>query len=492
MSIIRQEKLDFWISKHYNVLFIGRHGVGKTSIIKNAFDKAGIRWKYFSASTMDPWVDFIGVPKEQQDERGAYLDIIRPKEFQHDEVEALFFDEFNRSPKKVRNAVMELMQFKSINGKKFNNLKMVWAAINPEEDEDSDMSYQVEDLDPAQRDRFQIEYEIPYAPDKDYFKGRYGSEKADVAIEWWQSLSDKVKLKLSPRRLDYALTVFMDGGDIRDALPRDCNPSKLMQELQQGSYSSKLKLLMKNNIPDEIAEYLQVENNYSNSISWILKHEDRFEVLMPHAPKEKLATLLTDGSVSSMNRCVGYMAKRIKDVPKFKEVLKELYFANGNKNLKIVIENKVEQTIIEEWAEKPPVGSSQKISQYSTWESISLQAEIANTNYRQKFFDEVLSPKGKLLNVVLRKMSDKALFAAFDSYFKIIKKTQSGTLKGGTLKSYFKGINNFLQTICQEIVSRNLVSDIQKIYGGRVGLLPLKKKYSSLYPNGEVSVAALI
>ena len=43
-------------------------------------------------------------------------------------------DEFSRAHKKVRNAVMELIQFKSINGRKFKNLKIVWAAINPDDD----------------------------------------------------------------------------------------------------------------------------------------------------------------------------------------------------------------------------------------------------------------------------------------------------------------------------------------------------------------------
>jgi hypothetical protein len=36
MSDLKDEKLDFWIKNHYNVLFVGKHGVGKTSIIKAA------------------------------------------------------------------------------------------------------------------------------------------------------------------------------------------------------------------------------------------------------------------------------------------------------------------------------------------------------------------------------------------------------------------------------------------------------------------------
>ncbi len=147
--MVRQENLDFWIKNHYNVLFVGEAGVGKTSIVKSCFEKHNLRWLYYSASTMDPWVDLVGIPKEVKLPDGtSYLDLIRPKEFQSDEVEALFFDEFNRSHKKVRNAVMELIQFKSINGKKFNNLKIVWAAINPD-----DGNYDVEKLDPAQEYR---------------------------------------------------------------------------------------------------------------------------------------------------------------------------------------------------------------------------------------------------------------------------------------------------------------------------------------------------
>ena len=79
---------------------------------------------------MHPWVDFIGVPKEKTDDNGnSYLDLVRPQEFQDDEVEAIFMDEFSSfTHKKVRNAVMELIQFKSINGRKFKNLKIVWAS----------------------------------------------------------------------------------------------------------------------------------------------------------------------------------------------------------------------------------------------------------------------------------------------------------------------------------------------------------------------------
>jgi len=51
-------KLDNWIKYNQNVLMIGKHGVGKTALIKKAFERNGLKWRYFSAATMDPWTEF--------------------------------------------------------------------------------------------------------------------------------------------------------------------------------------------------------------------------------------------------------------------------------------------------------------------------------------------------------------------------------------------------------------------------------------------------
>ena len=329
------KKLDFWIKNSYNVLFRGKHGVGKTTMIIDAFNKAGLKWMYFSASTMDPWVDFIGVPKEVKDINGkSYLELIRPKQFQDDEVEALFFDEFNRAPKKVRNAVMELIQFKSINGKKFSKLKIVWAAINP--DNDDTQKYDVEELDPAQLDRFHIHHNVPYAPHAQYFKDKYGVDLSDVAIQWWKDLPSDAKQDISPRRLDYALQIYKDGGDIRDVLPSTANINKLIVEINSGSITKKMKKLFDDKDTTEAKKFLTVENNFSACIDHIIKKNDYVHFFTPLMSDEKVSSLI--GKHKNVEEYV------VNNFDTFEVLLRDIAKANTNtkiaKRIKEVVKKK--------------------------------------------------------------------------------------------------------------------------------------------------------
>lgn len=288
-------KLDFWIQNNYNVLFIGRHGVGKTARIVDAFNRNNLKWKYFSASTLDPWVDFVGVPKETKDENGnAYLDLVRPKHFAEDEVEAIFMDEYNRAPSKIRNATMELLQFKSINGKKFENLKIIWAAVNPEKDEnDTTPEYDVERIDPAQKDRFEIQVEVPYRPDISYFKNKYGEDIGKTATSWWNDLNEAEQKEVSPRRLDYAIDIYTKGGDLRDVLSKKLNVSKLVSELKSGNFREKLDKIFSSRDDEEAKKFLTDENSYTNTIKYILADKEKTEYLFPFLPEEKQSNLIS-------------------------------------------------------------------------------------------------------------------------------------------------------------------------------------------------------
>ena len=244
-----------------NVLLTGTHGVGKTAMVKEVFgDVFGeqfVKWRYFSASTLDPWVDFIGVPKNYTNAAGKeVIGIIPPDHFTGDEdIEALFFDEINRAEEKTLNALMELIQFRSINGRKFPNLKCIWAAENPANDEDN--KYMVEELDPAQRDRFNIQLVIPNKIPRSYFVKKYGKEATDIASEWWKKYKDDI----SPRRLE----MMLDGNNAGFNLSHYVDSAKInVKSLQDNLEIVKdmdtVKAALKSNDSEKIREFLTIQN----------------------------------------------------------------------------------------------------------------------------------------------------------------------------------------------------------------------------------------
>ena len=325
---LKPSNFDFWIQNDLNVLLKGKHGVGKTAMVIDAFERNNLKYKYFSASTMDPWVDFIGVPKEKTDESGnSYLDLVRPQEFQDDEIEAIFMDEFSRAHKKVRNAVMELIQFKSINGRKFKNLKIVWAAINPEDDED--FNYDVDALDPAQEDRFHVHIEVPYKPDITWFRDTFGNKLANSAVSWWSELPDEIRSKITPRRLEYALKMYKANGNLRHILPQSSNVSKLKRVLTDGPIEEKLVALEARKKLVEARNFIKIENNYRDGLPYILKSKSLLEFFVPLISNEKLSNLMaTEDEVYKMS-----VARVERNDEKFTEIAKDIVTANQNKKL---------------------------------------------------------------------------------------------------------------------------------------------------------------
>jgi hypothetical protein len=286
-----ENKLRIYLKLNKNVMLEGKHGVGKTALIQKIFNEefGENNWIYFSSSTLDPWTDLIGVPKESKINNEPCLDFILPKQMINTNLKAMFFDEYNRSHKKVRNATMELIQFKSINGRKFPNLKVVWAAINPSDDEDE--TYDVENLDSAQIDRFQIKIKVPYVPDFDYFNNKFGTKIAHGAIEWWDGLPKDAQKLVSPRRLDYALEVFNEGGDIYDVLDEKTNPTKLLVTLQVGSLESKIKQLFEEKNGKETREFFTNENNFQGSLPIIKRNKEYLKFFLPLINNERLTAV---------------------------------------------------------------------------------------------------------------------------------------------------------------------------------------------------------
>lgn len=256
------KKLQFAYENGLNVIIEGKHGVGKTSIIQNVIEnnklKQQLEYVSFSAATMDPWIDFLGIPRMYENNGEPVIKLVKPEYINPKEIKVLFFDEFNRSPKRVRNAVMELIQFKSVNGIKFPKLQCVWAAINPEDTMDT---YDVEKIDPAQMDRFHLQYKIKDNICIDFFSKKYGSEKAYNISEWYGSLDRKEKDKISPRRVEYAIDVMDNGGDPSDVLPSSIDISEFKDSINSVTLKT---LLAQAALKNDINKIKSLLNNFDS------------------------------------------------------------------------------------------------------------------------------------------------------------------------------------------------------------------------------------
>jgi hypothetical protein len=319
-------KLDFWLHLGLNVLVEGKHGVGKTHIIQQTFERNGLKGLYLSGSTLDPWVDFIGIPEIVRDDETtdgkAYTGIVPPERFVRGEVEAIFIDELNRAPKKVRNAVMELIQFRSINGVSYPNLKVVWAAINPH-DEDK-IEYDVEPLDPALEDRFQIKVEIEYRPCPVFLKKRFGEEISSPAIKWWTELPEKIKDKVSPRRLTYALDYHKNSGDIRDMLPYESHPDVLAKSLGDAPVLKTIKDYVDARDYDGLRKELEDDNFFRKVKPHLVESAEAAKIILRLLSKERRMSLVTEGFTMET------MVKNSKEIPEFQESMQTFISHQGN------------------------------------------------------------------------------------------------------------------------------------------------------------------
>lgn len=198
--------------------------------------------------------------------------------------------------KKIRNATMELIQFGTINGMRLcpaDKWYGVWVAINPDSNGDEG-DYDTDRLDRAQKDRFQVQYKIPYECDTDYFVSKYGERNGKAAVDYWNGLTVEAKRLLSPRRLDFAMEMWQRDGDIRHVIPQECNPKSLSRILTAGPIGAKLARLYEDDLRDEAKAMLAEENAYNYSIKAILDNRKFMEFFLPCMPAEKLASLIAE------------------------------------------------------------------------------------------------------------------------------------------------------------------------------------------------------
>lgn len=329
MSTLENKLLDY-ATHSLNVLLVGAHGIGKTALVKETSKKLGLKLQYYSASTLDPWADLVGIPVPDKDRK--VVDFYRPVAIQ--DAEFIFFDELNRAHPKVLQTLLEIIQFKSINGVKLDKLKMVWGAINPPGGE-----YQVEDLDPALVDRFHVYIKMNAELNKKYLK-TVMSESTFLSLrEWWSNdCSAEQRQVISPRRVEYLGLLIEKGLPWKDCLPqghrfpveelaRRLSPNK---DEADSSFSFTKESILENK--ELVLEKIKNEPKYAIKVSQLLirfSPNQLFECreLIEEIPKELFLNALK-GKYKDARRAVRDLFQKnnvnVESFPKMKEFIKEV------------------------------------------------------------------------------------------------------------------------------------------------------------------------
>lgn len=136
-----------------SIMLVAKHGVGKSSIVKQVAEDLGIEFYDVRLSQCEVG-DIKGLPF--LDEKNRRTDFLKPKWWPRnpDSKGILFFDELNRASKDVLQAVFEICLDRRLDGEPLPDGWRVVSAINATDD------YDVVDLDPALLDRwFYIDFD---------------------------------------------------------------------------------------------------------------------------------------------------------------------------------------------------------------------------------------------------------------------------------------------------------------------------------------------
>lgn len=132
-----------------NIMIAGKHGIGKSVIIKNFFEAKGKKVVICFCSQAADAGDIIGLPRFN--EATGKTEFALPWWFPNDgQPVVLFLDELNRARPEILQVVMDLTLNRKLAGKELPAGSQIISAIN-----DGD-EYQLTDMDPALVSRFNL------------------------------------------------------------------------------------------------------------------------------------------------------------------------------------------------------------------------------------------------------------------------------------------------------------------------------------------------
>lgn len=179
---------------------IGKHGIGKSSVVAQYAKEEGYSFHPFFLSQMNDCGDLLGLPEFDRDKNGKAIStsFIHPAKLPKKPRSILFFDELNRAPKELLQAIFQLALEGTVHDYTLPEDSMIIMAMNPATDDYSVLDF----ADKAFADRFvHINLDPTHEEFHSYMTSRYGTSAVSEFLKQQTKLLEETDL--APVTLDF-------------------------------------------------------------------------------------------------------------------------------------------------------------------------------------------------------------------------------------------------------------------------------------------------
>ena len=199
----------------HNVYLEGAPGIGKTSRVKALLAQHDIDAAYFSVPAMSP--EDMAVPFPDDD--GAFLEMLIVGKLARPGRKIVVLDEARRGDRRIQNALMELIQERTVGGQPVPGLVGTIALNNPRFIGGMRLSVGRVDLAQAARFRLSIQLDATDTKFDDYLVEKYG-DAISPFIEWWkEDLDDDGRALISARCIERMFDLHRMGMPLEEGKP---------------------------------------------------------------------------------------------------------------------------------------------------------------------------------------------------------------------------------------------------------------------------------
>lgn len=189
-----KQSLPFLITSGLVPNIIGKHGIGKSSVVAQYAKENGYTFHPFFLGQMSDNGDLLGLPEFNRDNSGKALSVsfVHPEKLPKNPKSILFFDELNRASKELLQAIFQLALEGTLHDYVLPENSAIIMAMNPATDDYSVLDF----ADKAFADRFvHINLDPTHEEFHEYMTARYKNSPISDFLRQQTKLLEETDLK---------------------------------------------------------------------------------------------------------------------------------------------------------------------------------------------------------------------------------------------------------------------------------------------------------